>query len=55
MQKWEYRRVPSPDENEMDELGKKGWELVAVTTDEAGATVYAYFKRPLSDAFHGAS
>jgi len=37
--KWEYRTVNSPSDQEMTELGELGWELVAVQG------VYYVFKR----------
>ena len=41
---WEYLTLEhAPD---LAELGRQGWELVAVVTREAGDAVF-YFKRPL--------
>jgi len=42
MQKWEYKRLEiNPSEEELNELGSQGWELVAANE------YYCYFKRPL--------
>jgi hypothetical protein len=47
---WEYQRITRqgkkdamPTEEELNELGRDGWELSGVTTVEK--TVYFYFKR----------
>jgi hypothetical protein len=37
-------------EDDLDEAGRGGWELVSVTAvDLLGVSAYAYFKRPLLD------
>jgi hypothetical protein len=48
---WEYRRESRdleaqgpPTADELRDLGKKGWELVAMLPSEG--TLYLYFKRP---------
>jgi hypothetical protein len=54
MQKWEYKRVPYITENELDQLGNEGWELVSVVADVSGdahgmsSSFVAYLKRPKS-------
>lgn len=52
--KWEYLVTvlssdPFDDEREMDDYGREGWELVAVTPAGARRASVAYFKRPLAD------
>jgi hypothetical protein len=42
MQKWEYKFVYLVREDKANELGRDGWELVAVTPDNE-----AIFKRPI--------
>lgn len=45
---WEYKVVTSRLEiDELDELGKKGWELVSITGATFPASPVAYFKRPI--------
>lgn len=45
--KWEYATCSGSAEYTMQQLGKEGWELVAVTSRAEGAPSRAYFKRPL--------
>lgn len=47
---WQYKHVvrkpphePTPDEAELNALGAKGWELVAVASE--GGALHLYFKR----------
>jgi hypothetical protein len=48
MQEWEYKVVFSKDEEqEMNALGKEGWELIAVA-GHYGNSIKLYFKRPLN-------
>lgn len=50
MKKWEYKIVSdevSISPFKLLELGKEGWELIAVTTD--GMVVRGYLKRPLEE------
>ena len=45
MKKWEYKfvfLVEEKHENQLNELGKKGWELISVVY-----SVGAYFKREI--------
>jgi hypothetical protein len=44
MPTWEYHKGSS-DEN-LHELGREGWELVAVVPSGPGAHLTFYFKRP---------
>lgn len=52
MQAWEYITLGqlsmtlSKFSEEINTYGKKGWELVAVTTETSETTATAYFKRP---------
>jgi hypothetical protein len=41
---WEYHKTS--DEAHLDELGRQGWELVAVTPSGANREAAFYFKRP---------
>jgi hypothetical protein len=41
MQKWEYKVVSHPREDELNALGNEGWEMVAI--DEY---LTVYLKRP---------
>jgi hypothetical protein len=43
MQKWEYRMIRRPTQDDLNRYGEKGWELVAI--DDNG---WFYFKRPSS-------
>ena len=46
MQTWHYHVIRGEFRNEqLDELGRQGWELVSVTDGPSGAT--AYLKRPV--------
>ena len=47
--RWEYKMLRTAfQEPQFNMLGKDGWELVAVTTENPdNATTYAVFKRPL--------
>jgi len=31
MEKWEYKKTPNIDEEELNKLGREGWELVATS------------------------
>lgn len=48
--RWEYKQLARPHgdemptEEELNELGEHGWELVGTVT--LASTVYFYFKRP---------
>jgi hypothetical protein len=44
---WEYHK--SRDEEELEALGREGWELVAVLPGSQGADPILYFKRPAPD------
>ncbi len=44
--KWEYRTVLAPTADQLNELGKDGWELVAVATrTTADQVATCYLKR----------
>lgn len=43
--RWEYKEVWQPSEREMNELGLRGWELVAIYRFERDNCFV--FKRPL--------
>jgi hypothetical protein len=43
MTKWEYHRETKVAQEDLDALGKAGWELVAISS------VYYVFKRPLPE------
>ena len=30
-QQWEYKKLPNPNQATLDELGKQGWELTAIS------------------------
>lgn len=47
MKKWEYLTLQDLVNYELDDCGKKGWELVAVSV--VGNTEWLYFKRPLKE------
>jgi hypothetical protein len=47
MQKWEYKKTDSLEEDDLNVLGEQGWELVAIENYE-GEAWYMYFKRPKS-------
>jgi len=64
MQRWEYITVLVTSEEELTTLlathGRTGWELVSAVSENRASQepqpIYrVFFKRPLSDAFHGAS
>lgn len=46
MQKWEYSVEKNLKEYDLNELGQRGWELVAVTCNGNGTPEIFYFKRP---------
>ncbi len=52
MQKWEYLIVDMTKSDgeyiNIDELGKRGWELIAVQW--LASQLHGYFKRPLSES-----
>lgn len=51
MQEWEYavdHESGAMSENKLDDMGKEGWELVAVTVDQLNRFVY-HFKRALEN------
>lgn len=48
MQKWEYKKYFSskaPAEDELNDWGEDGWELVIIIEDAPGKGFYTYFKR----------
>jgi len=47
MTAWEYHKT-SNDDN-LDTLGREGWELVAVVPSGPGGEATLYFKRPTPD------
>ena len=48
MQKWEYRiHIETLSTDELNELGRQGWELVAAI--KLNTEVHYYFKRPLEE------
>ena len=47
--KWEYRKTGTLDETDMNELGKLGWELVAVIGKSTGLTATMFFKRQINE------
>ncbi len=46
--KWEYKKTGGLSEAAMNELGKLGWELVAVI-GRAGYTATMFFKRQIKE------
>ena len=48
MQKWEYYKAGSSEMSveQFDELGERGWELVAVIPESEYVYTSAWFKRP---------
>ena len=44
MPAWEY--LKTPDDSRLDELGRQGWELVAVVPSGVDGAANFYFKRP---------
>ena len=50
MQKWEYKVTDILSENELNEIGLQGWELVAIfAVSSYGASSSLVFKRPISN------
>ena len=47
--KWEYKKTGGLDETSMNELGKLGWELVAVIGQSTGLTATMFFKRQIKE------
>lgn len=47
--KWEYKKTGGLDETDMNELGKLGWELVAVIGYSTGSTATMFFKRQINE------
>jgi hypothetical protein len=58
MTRWEYLYFtdaekdtaalhPPAHKERLNELGKQGWELVGLATDQSGKVQKLYFKRPL--------
>jgi len=47
MAAWEYFTIRNDDE--LNALGREGWELVAVRPDESGGGATFYLKRPGHD------
>ena len=47
MSVWEYHK--SESEDELDALGREGWELVSVLPGTANKVAIFYFKRPAHD------
>jgi len=47
MQRWEYLTRKEITLGDMNQLGKEGWELVAVASSAGTWEMYFYFKRPL--------
>ena len=52
--KWEYKQYIAPrtqmvpEENELNTLGKEGWELInIIDSEQAGFGAICYFKRPI--------
>jgi len=45
MQKWEYKVLDAANENQLNELGAEGWELIAVTIDSYNGVRRFYLKR----------
>jgi len=45
MQRWEYKSVKGASEQELNQLGAQGWELVAVVMSEKEGVRRFYFKR----------
>jgi hypothetical protein len=54
MTKWEYRvRVNERGVDVLNDLGKQGWELIAVSPSSGSdyASLILFFKRPLEPEF----
>lgn len=51
MQKWEYKVLnDAPSEDELNQLGVEGWELIAITaTGSAYCRIRTYLKRAISN------
>jgi hypothetical protein len=47
MKRFEYIKTRDPNEDELDELGKDGWELVACGSIHDGNTHNVYLKREI--------
>ena len=47
--KWEYKKTGGLDGATMNELGKLGWELVAVIGHSTGLTATMFFKRQIKE------
>ena len=45
-QKWEYLNMRQANDEKAAEAGDQGWELVAVTSGQAGEPKHFIFKRP---------
>ena len=61
MTKWEYLYFtdaekdastlhPPAHKERLNELGKQGWELVGLVSDQSGRVQKLYFKRPLGES-----
>jgi uncharacterized protein DUF4177 len=64
MQKWEYKAFCAEEEGLrklLNDHGQEGWELVSAVQQEDTASekrrynFMLFFKRPASEAFHGAT
>jgi hypothetical protein len=47
--KWEYKKTGVLYETAMNELGKLGWELIAVIGQSTGLTATMFFKRQIKE------
>lgn len=45
MQKWEYLRVSSPSDDQLNQLGEQGWELVAIASQTYSTGMEGAFGR----------
>lgn len=46
-QRWEYKKLRTDSETNLNELGAEGWELVAIASSNETNTVhFSVFKRP---------
>ncbi|MFN2578418.1 MAG: hypothetical protein ABR607_12090 [Pyrinomonadaceae bacterium] len=51
MQQWEYKLVEGLQTNDqLNALGREGWELVATEVGVGNHNMAFYFKRPVRDA-----